>query len=187
MKLLSCALVLAAVFVATGCQSVRPRQIAAAQPVLDPAAFFTGRTSSSGVMENRRGAPTQRVTTETSGRWIGDTLHLEQDLFFSSGKKQHRSWTLRRLDAHRFEGRANDVIGTIRGEASGNTFHWSFLLELTPGNPLSRVRMSQWMYLQPDGHTLLNHSTITKAGFVVAQVTEQFRREAKNSAKSTAR
>jgi len=30
------------------------------------------------------------------------------------------------------------------------------------------------MYLQPDGKTMLNHTTISKAGLVVSQVTEQF-------------
>jgi hypothetical protein len=37
--------------------------------------------------------------------------------------------------------------------------------------------MSQWMYLQPDGKTMVNHSTIRKFGIVVAQVTEQFRKQ----------
>jgi hypothetical protein len=70
------------------------------------------------------------------------------------------------------------MVGTASGEAHGNVFHWSLTLALSPGNPLANVRMSQWMYLQPDGRTLLNHSTIRKFGVVVAQVTEQFRREA---------
>ncbi len=159
------------------CASLKPADFAGRRPLFDPAEYFTGRTSSTGVMENRGGAPTDTVTTATQGHWVGDTLHLEQDLAFGKGKRQHRSWRIRKLDAHRYEGRANDVPGTIRGEAHGNTFHWSFPLALSPGNPLATVRMSQWMYLQPDGRTMLNHTTIRKAGVVVAQVTEQFRRE----------
>ena len=161
----------------TGCAGVHPSKFAANRPVFDPADFFTGQTSSTGFMENRRGTPQQTVTTKTLGRWVGETLQLEQDLAFGDGKTQHRSWQLKRLDAHRFEGRANDVAGTIQGEAYGNVFHWSFILMLKPGNPLTNVRMSQWMQLQPDGRTMINHSTITKFGVVVAQVTEQFRKE----------
>jgi len=67
------------------------------------------------------------------------------------------------------------MIGAARGEAYGNVFHWSFRLALSPGNPLGNVRMTQWMYLQPDGRTMVNHTTIRKLGIVVAQVTEQFR------------
>jgi hypothetical protein len=67
-------------------------------------------------------------------------------------------------------------VGTARGDAYGNVFHWSFTLALSLGNPLANVRMSQWMYLQSDGKTMVNHSTIRKFGIVVGQVTEQFRK-----------
>lgn len=170
-------LALGAICLGAGCASMAPSEFAQQRPVFDPLEYFTGHTVSTGVLENRGGAPTQRVTTETVGSLIGDTLHLEQDLTFSGGKKQHRSWKIRRLDAHHFEGEANDIRGKIRGEAYGNVFHWSFVLELSPGNPLANLRMSQWMYLQPDGRTMLNHTTIRKAGIVVAQVTEQFRKK----------
>ncbi len=160
----------------TGCASMKVSEFAEGRPLLDPAQFFTGKTSSTGVMENRAGAPMRRVTTQTSGLWEGDTLMLEQDLQMD-GKDQHRSWRIRKLDAHRYEATANDMVGRAIGEAYGNVFHWSFTLALSPGNPLANVQMSQWMYLQPDGRTLLNHSTIRKLGIVVAQVSEQFRRE----------
>jgi hypothetical protein len=52
-----------------------------------------------------------------------------------------------------------------------------FTLDLAPGNPLLHLRMSQWMYLLPDGRTMLNRATLTKAGVIVAEVTEQFRKD----------
>ncbi len=151
-------------------------EFADGRPLFDPVEFFTGRTSSYGVMENRGGAPQQIVRTETRGEREEDTLRLEQDLILGV-KRQHRSWRIRKLDAQHFEATANDMIGTARGEARGNVFHWTFTLALSPGNPLTRVQMSQWMYLQPDGKSMVNHSTIRKLGVVLAQVTEQFRRE----------
>lgn len=128
-------------------------------------------------MENRGGMPKQVVTTKTTGRWEKDTLRLEQELVLGEGKLQHRSWRVRKLDVHRYEATANDIIGIVQGEAYGNVFHWSFTLALSPGNPLADVHMSQWMYLEPGGTTLVNHSTITKFGVVLAQVTEQFRKQ----------
>jgi hypothetical protein len=166
-----------AILILSGCASMKPTAFEGQRPIFEPTKFFTGRTHSSGVMENRGGAPMRRVTTETAGRWQGDTLSLEQDLVLGDEKPQHRSWRIRKLDAHRYEATANDVVGTIQGEAHGNVFHWSFTLSLSPGNLLGNVRMSQWMYLQPDGRTMVNHSTIRKFGIVVAQVTEQFRRQ----------
>jgi hypothetical protein len=156
---------------------MQPADFATGRPVFDPMEFFTGHTKSAGVLENRRGTPTQHVTTETRGVREGDMLRLEQSLRFSDGRKQDRSWRIRKLDAHHFTATANDVVGTIEGEAYGNVFHWSFTLALSPGDPFGNVRMSQWMYLQPDGRTMLNHSTIRKGGLVLAQVSEQFRRQ----------
>ncbi len=161
----------------TSCATMNVSQFKDLQPEFEPTRFFAGHTSSFGVMENRGGMPRQIVTTKTVGRWEGDTLRLEQDLFLGDGKPQHRSWRIRKLDAHRYEATANDIVGTVQGEAYGNAFHWSFTLALSPGNPLANVRMSQWMYLQPDGKTMVNHSTIRKFGIVVAQVTEQFRKQ----------
>ncbi|MEO7168005.1 MAG: DUF3833 family protein [Spartobacteria bacterium] len=178
MKFLHCSFVAGAlVLVFSGCASLKVADFAEERPLLDPVNYFTGQTASTGVMENRSGSPKMRVTTQTDGRWDGENLRLEQELQFSDGKMQHRSWRIRRLDAHRFEATANDMVGTATGEAYGNVFHWSFTLALSPGNPLANVRMSQWMYLQPDGRTLLNHTTISKLGIVLAQVTEQFRQE----------
>lgn len=179
MQVLRTVLLLCAIVTLSNCASMQPSDFAAQRPIFDPVKFFTGRTRSVGVLENRGGSPTQSVTTETTGRWDGETLTLEQELFFSGGKHQHRSWRMHRIDARHYEATANDVIGTIRGEAYGNVLHWSFNLAVSPGNPLSHVRMTQWMYLQPDGRTMLNHSTIRKAGLVVAQVTEQFTHERK--------
>jgi hypothetical protein len=160
-----------------GCSSMNVAQFARERPILDPTTFFTGRTSSFGVMENRGGAPKEVVKTTTIGHWEGNTLRMEQDLVLGDAKPQHRSWRIRRLDAHHYSATANDMVGTARGEAYGNVFHWSFTLALSPGDPLANVRMSQWMYLEPDGKTMVNHTTISKFGIVVAQVTEQFRKQ----------
>ena len=172
------ALFLALAGMTSGCAtSMKSSAFADATPRLDPADFFTGHTRSWGVFETRDGTPTQRFSTETRGHWEGAILCMEQDLIFENGRRQHRSWRMRRIDSHHYLATANDMIGDARGQAWGNAFTWSFTLALSPGNPLSRVRMTQWMYLQSDGRTLVNRDTIRKAGIVVAQVTEQFRKE----------
>lgn len=150
--------------------------VTARDPVFDPMVFFTGHTRSWGVFENRSGEATEIIRTETWGRMAGNELRMEQDLYFSKRPRQHRSWRMHRIDAHHFEATANDLIGTARGETRGNTFVWSFTLATKPGNALYNVRMTQRMYLQSDGRTMINRDTIRKLGFVVAEVTEQFRK-----------
>ncbi len=146
-------------------------------PVFDPLAFYTGHTKSWGVFEDRQGVATEVIKTETFGRVVHGELRMEQDLYFGQRPRQHRSWRMHRLDAHHFEATANDIIGTARGESRGNTFVWSFTLATKPGSPLFNVQMTQRMYLQPDGRTMINRDTIRKFGYIVAEVTEQFRKQ----------
>ena len=140
----------------------------------DPIRFFSGHTHSEGYFEKRGGQPSQRITTETSGRMKDGVLYIEQDLKPEKGKPQHRSWQLRGGDGHTVSATANDIIGTAHGIIRGNMLQWSVHLALSPGNPLKNVRMTQYMYLQPDGRSLIIRSVIRKAGIVVAEVSEQF-------------
>ena len=159
-----------------GCASLTPERFAAARPLFDPQAYFTGPVHSSGVFENRAGAPAKRFTTTSIGRRQGDTLLLDQEFTYEDGTRQQRHWRIRRVDAHRFDATAKDVVGTATGEAYGNAFRWQYTVALKPGNPLLDVRLTQWMYLEPDGLTMVNRATIKKLGIEVAQVTEYFRR-----------
>ncbi|MEP7098217.1 MAG: DUF3833 family protein, partial [Dokdonella sp.] len=87
-----------------------------------------------------------------------------------------RVWHMRRVDAHRFDATASDVIGVATGYAWGNTFRWEYTLQVKPGNALTHVRMHHWMTLTEDGKTMLNRVVITKLGIVIAETTEYFQR-----------
>lgn len=161
----------------SGCASRPAASFQEGKPLFDPGEFFRGRTHSWGIIESRSGEPSQVLTTQTQGQWEGDTFHFEQDLAFEQGKRQHRSWLLRRVDAHHYTATGTGIVGEAKAEAYGNVFHLDFTLDVSPGNPLFRVHMSQWMYLQPDGRTMINRDTLTKAGVTVAYITEQFTKE----------
>jgi hypothetical protein len=159
------------------CASLSPSQFAGTAPAFDPIAFFTGRTTSAGVFENRSGDPARRFSTICDGRRVaGGALLLDQTFTYADGEIQHRHWHIQRLDEHRYAATANDVAGTASGEAYGNAFHWTYTVELIPGNPLYNVRLEQWMYLEDGSQTMVNRASVTKLGFQVAQVTEFFRR-----------
>lgn len=104
-------------------------------------------------------------------------MWLDQEFIYEDGQRQERHWRIRRVDEHRYEATANDVVGKATGEAYGNAFRWEYTVALKPGNPLFNVRLKQWMYLQADGRTVLNRGTVSKAGVEVAQVSEVFWRE----------
>jgi len=149
---------------------------AAPAPIFDPMTFFTGHTRSWGAIEGPSGEATDVVRTETFGQIVHGELRLEQDLHFGHKPIQHRSWRMRRLDPHHFVATANDMVGEALGESRGNAFVWGFTLAAKPGHPLYNVRMTQRMYLLPDGRAMINRSAIRKLGIVIAEVTEEFRK-----------
>lgn len=155
-----------------GCTSALPvARFADTAPTFDPIAFFTGRTVSWGVVENRSGEPTGRVVTEGVGRPDGaGGLQMSQRLTFEDGTVEQREWRLERTAPQRYAATANDMIGTAVGEASGRAFHWRWELDRAGG---PSVTLEQWMYLM-DGGTMVNRTAISKFGIVFATVTEHF-------------
>ena len=160
-----------------GCASKPIAAFQGGRPLFAPEKYFAGRTHSWGVFETRDGKPAAILKTATEGRVASDGLHFEQDLIFESGKKSHRAWLVQRLDAHRYSATGTGIVGAARGTAVGNAFHLEFTLDAFAGNPLGHLHMSQWMYLQADGVTMVNRATLSKGGVVVAQITEQFCKE----------
>ena len=159
-----------------GCSRMQAREFDSSQPVFDPVAFLTGPTRSWGVFENSNGEPTRRFRTAMLGVHDGDALVVTQDFTFDDGSTKRRVWRLKRIDAHRFDATANDVIGVATGYAYGNAFRWEYTLQVKPGNPLTRVHMKHWMYLTDGGETLVNRVIISKLGVVVSGTTEYFHR-----------
>ena len=161
----------------SGCASEPLALFQNGKPKLEPEMYFAGSTHSWGLFETRSGAPRELLATETRGRLESGVLHFEQDLTFGNGKKQHRSWLIVRTDANHYTATGTGIIGVAHGVSSGNAFHLDFTLDAVPGNPLGHVHMSQWMYLLSDGVTLINRDTLTKAGVIVAEITERFEKE----------
>jgi hypothetical protein len=143
-------------------------------PAFDPVAFFNGHTRSWGVIENRSGAPTQSIVTDSHG-WIDEAnqLRMVQQLSFQDGSTQERHWTLSRTGPNRFTATANDMVGSAAGETDGGMFRWEWVLARSPGNPLMNVTMRQWMYRLDDGSAMIR-TTVSKFGIIVAEVTERF-------------
>jgi hypothetical protein len=146
------------------------------RPLFKPEQYFAGRTHSWGVFESRSGNPTKLIHTQTWGHWEGGVFRFEQDLQIQGSKPSHRTWLIRKLDEHHYSATGTGIVGTARGEG-GNAFHFDFTIDAVPGNPLAHLHMSQWMYLQPDGVTMINRATASKGGIILAEVTEQFHKD----------
>ncbi len=159
-----------AVSVLAGCATVlAPASFQGREPTLRPERFFSGATGSSGVLQSRSGAPTHRFGVEGSGTSLADgTFRLEQRVTFEGKEAETRTWTLRRLDDHRYTATLTDAVGPVEAEAYGDLFHLVYAMKSPFGG-----RMEQWMYLQPDGRTIVNEATVSVFGIVVAHLSER--------------
>lgn len=146
-----------------------PSAFADGTPELRPETFFAGSTRSSGVLEDRGGAPTRRLRVTGTGTLQPDgSLQLDQSIVFDQDPPVLRQWVLRRLEEHTYAGTLTDASGPVTAEAYGNLFHLRYPMRSPAGG-----RMEQWLYLQPDGRTVVNEATVRVLGLVVAHISER--------------
>lgn len=166
-------LLLTAVAVAgiAGCLGPRPSHpVVAEGPPLRPELFFEGRTDGKGTLEmltgRRRSLQVQgRGHTEADG-----SFRLDQVVTFEDGAVEKRAWRLVKLDARTYTATLSDAAGSVSAEVTGNRLHLRYRLRKPA------TYMEQWLYLQPDGRTVLNLATITVLGIPWARLTEEIAR-----------
>ena len=157
-----------------GCATeLLPSAFEGGRPEMRPETFFAGATSSSGVMESRAGAPTRRLHVKGSGQILPDgTFRLDQTVTFDQDAPELRTWMMRRMDSHRYTATLTDAAGLVEAQAYGDVLHLTYAMKKPLGG-----QMEQWMYLQPDGRTVINEATVTVFGVVVAHLSERISRE----------
>jgi hypothetical protein len=169
------AAMLAAAALLAGCAAPEVTEYAREQPVLDMRAYFNGRVDGWGLFTDRSGKVVKRFTVAMDCRWNGDEGVLDEDFTYSDGTRQRRIWRVRKLADGRYVGRADDVVGEARGQASGNTLRWNYTLALPVQGRTWHVQMDDWMHLV-DSEVLLNRTAMSKFGVHLGDVTLSFRR-----------
>ena len=140
------------------------------QPELIPDQFFLGATHGVGTLSTRFRA-TRTLHVEGMGRREADgSFRLDQTVTFDDGAVETRTWRLERTSPSTYHATLSDAAGDVSAESSGNTFHLRYLLRQP------RVMMEQWLYLQPDGHTVLNRATVSVLGVPWARLAETITR-----------
>lgn len=155
---------------------MRPEDFAGSGPELRIEEYFLGKTRAWGTVLDRGGKPIRYFTVDIQGAWVGDEFVLREDFVFRDGERSQRIWRIRRLDDHRYEGRAGDVVGTAVGSRYGNALNWRYDLEISVQSRQIRVHFNDWMFLHED-RVLVNRATMTKFGIRVGEVILFFRPE----------
>ena len=157
----------------SGCATQQIETYAQDKPLLDLTQYFAGTLDAYGVFTDRSGTVVKRFTVVMVCTWNGDDGVLDEDFRYSDGSTQKRIWRLRKLGDGRFSGRADDVVGEARGETRGNTFHWTYTLNLPIDGRVFEVQFDDWMYLMTD-KVMLNKAAMSKFGVRLGEVTLSF-------------
>ena len=157
----------------SACAGPQISDYASETPVLDLRTYFTGTVDAWGIFTDRSGRVVKRFTVVMVCTWNDNEGVLDEDFRYSDGTTQKRIWRLRKLGDGRFSGRADDVVGEARGETRGNTFHWTYTLNLPVGDNVFEVQFDDWMYLMTD-KVMLNKAAMSKFGVRLGEVTLSF-------------
>ena len=158
-----------------GCASPGPELYRDERPALDLRTYFDGTVDAWGYFRDRSGKVVKRFTVEMQCKWNGEVGTLDERFTYSDGTTSRRVWTITRVDANTYSGRADDVVGEARGEAAGNALRWRYVLELPVNGRTYRVDLDDWMYLM-DEQVMLNTSTMSKFGIRLGEVVLSFRK-----------
>jgi len=158
-----------------GCASVSPRLYEKEKPALDLSRYLEGPLEAWGMFQNRKGEVVKRFHVKMVGVWSNNVGRLEEDFVYSDGATQRRVWTITKLDANRYTGTADDVVGVAQGEAFGNALNWRYTLALPVGKKVYHVQFDDWMFLM-DEEVMLNRAVMSKWGLRLGEVTLAFRK-----------
>lgn len=163
---------LLAVLVA-GCAGVKVEDYAAEKPVLDLAKYFNGTLDAHGMFQDRSGKVVKRFHVVIDASWQGNVGTLDERFTYADGQTQRRVWTITKVDAHRYRGTADDVVGEAEGVAYGNALRWRYVLALPVDGKTYHVDFDDWMFLMDD-RVMLNRSAMRKFGIGLGEVTLSF-------------
>ena len=168
-----------ATLLTTGCATQNIQAYQNTTPTLDMHEFFSGQIDGWGMFQGRNGEVKKRFYVDIDATHEGDNvIVLDEKFSWADGTKSQRIWRLTKQADGSWQGTAGDVIGTAKGEVTGNTFHWQYVLDLPVGEKTYKVNLDDWMYLI-DKDVILNRSIMKKFGVELGSVTLSMHRNNK--------
>ena len=138
--------------------------------------FFDGDVIAYGQFQDVLGNISRRFIVNIKGTWDGKRLTLVEDFTYADNSQEQRIWKLRKTGEQTWEGTADGVDGTAKGEENGDTFYWSYIIDLPIPDGKMRVRFKDFMWLQSEDR-LLNKAYMSKWGLPLGEVTLMFEKK----------
>lgn len=169
-------LLLAAALLQMGCGPMKVEDYAGGEPAFRIEEYFAGNVRAWGIFQDRSGKLRRQFTVDIVGEVNGDEIVLTEDFVYRDRERSRRVWRIRKLDEHRYEGRADDVVGVAEGAAYGQALNWRYHLSLEIEGRAWEFAFDDWMFLHEDG-VLVNRAEMSKLGIRVGEVTLFFKKE----------
>ena len=152
---------------------MQPEDYKNTKPKIKIEEYFLGKVKAWGIFQGRSGIVKRQFTAEMNGSFDGKNLILDEDFSWNDGEKQHRRWTIKKIDENRYEGTASDVVGIAKGVAYGSAFKFEYNLLIPFKDKKIKVRFDDWIYKQ-DEKIAINRAMVSKFGFKVGELTVFF-------------
>ncbi|GFE48665.1 lipoprotein [Roseobacter cerasinus] len=138
--------------------------------------FFDGRVVAFGQFQDVFGAVRRRFDVDIYGTWDGEKLRLVEDFVYEDGSPEQRIWTLQKTGAETWRGTAPGVIGEATGEERGDTFNWTYEIDLPVPDGTLRVTFDDWMWLLSEDR-ILNRAYMKRFGVDIGEVIITFEKQ----------
>jgi len=121
--------------------------------------FFARPATATGVFRNTLDGSERQVNVVFRGHWAErtKTLTLREDIAFSDGEKQRKTWVLTRTAPGTYVGRRDDVVGEARGYTDAEGRVRLRYRAVVGERPLT---FDDVLELRPDG-TILNRANVS--------------------------
>ncbi|MEM1076612.1 MAG: DUF3833 domain-containing protein [Pseudomonadota bacterium] len=142
----------------------------------DLEAFFDGKVVATGQFQDVFGTVRRRFDVVIVGTWDGETLKLVEDFIYEDGSNEQRIWSLRKTGPQTWSGTAPGVIGQAEGVEAGDTFNWTYKIDLPVPDGTLRVNFDDWMW-QVSENQVLNRAYMKRFGVDIGEVTIFFEKK----------
>lgn len=138
--------------------------------------FFDGHVVAFGQFQDVLGTVRRRFEVDINGTWDGQTLTLVEDFVYEDGSTEQRVWSLQQTGEETWEGTAPGVIGRATGVERGDTFNWTYEIDLPVPDGTLRVTFDDWMW-QLTPTRVLNKAYMKRFGVDIGEVVITFEKQ----------
>ena len=114
----------------SACNSMKIENYSNSSIKFDLFDYFEGKTIAWGLFQDRFGNVKKQFRVEITGTIENDILTLTEYFEYSDGTKDNRVWKINKNSKNKYDGSADDIIGTAKGVSNGNALHWKYKMDL---------------------------------------------------------